>query len=233
MSMISESGFYYAMARYYDVGRGRFISPDPLGGSAGNPQGHNGYAYVLNNPANLVDPSGQCSESFWGGSCNDFDIVFTWSWGSGRDDDQPRRRREPPPPPPPYHVPPVPHMPYGVGGSGGISNGNSFLQLPPPLTDPQLWDKLLKLGITTYGALSIYLASRNKKAQQSIDSLMEGLESHLKMLDPSYNPDPDNRDMWKRKLKNKIDDARAKLKRLKGKTLEKLKGLIDEAEKKL
>ena len=62
----SESGFYYAMARYYDVGRGRFISADPLGGSAGNPQGHNGYAYVLNNPANLIDPFGLSADCFLG-----------------------------------------------------------------------------------------------------------------------------------------------------------------------
>ena len=32
--------------------------PDPLGGSIGNPQSFNRYGYVLNDPVNLVDPTG-------------------------------------------------------------------------------------------------------------------------------------------------------------------------------
>jgi len=46
-----DSGLYYLRARYYDPTTGRFISQDPL------PTG-NLYAYVENNPANLVDPTG-------------------------------------------------------------------------------------------------------------------------------------------------------------------------------
>ena len=44
-----ESGFDYLRARYYDPEVGRFLGEDPLGG---------GFAYVSNNPVNLVDPSG-------------------------------------------------------------------------------------------------------------------------------------------------------------------------------
>src|SRR5208283_1526405 len=49
----------YAFARYYSSPLGRFLSTDPLGGSIGSLQSHNAYAYVVNNPSNFVDPSGQ------------------------------------------------------------------------------------------------------------------------------------------------------------------------------
>jgi len=56
----AESGNDYAMARY-DVNRlGRFSSPDPVGGSSGDPQSLNRYAYVENDPIDLADPSGLC-----------------------------------------------------------------------------------------------------------------------------------------------------------------------------
>ncbi len=54
----SETGLDYAFARYYSSRLGRFVSTDPLGGSVGSLQSHNAYAYVLNNPMNLVDPTG-------------------------------------------------------------------------------------------------------------------------------------------------------------------------------
>jgi RHS repeat-associated protein len=50
-----ETGQYYYRARYYDSGVGRFISEDPIGFDAGDP---NLYRYVLNSPANYTDPSG-------------------------------------------------------------------------------------------------------------------------------------------------------------------------------
>ncbi len=46
-----DSGLYYLRARYYDPAVGRFLSQDPL------PTG-NLYAYVGNNPVNLIDPAG-------------------------------------------------------------------------------------------------------------------------------------------------------------------------------
>jgi RHS repeat-associated protein len=54
----AESGNDYAMARSYVNNFGRFSSLDPLSGSLANPQSLNKYAYVLNDPVNLVDPSG-------------------------------------------------------------------------------------------------------------------------------------------------------------------------------
>ncbi|MEA2165774.1 MAG: hypothetical protein QOK37_3901 [Thermoanaerobaculia bacterium] len=48
----------YMHARYYSGGMGRFLSVDPIEGNPRNPQSLNRYAYVRNNPANLVDPFG-------------------------------------------------------------------------------------------------------------------------------------------------------------------------------
>jgi RHS repeat-associated protein len=54
----AESGSDYAVARF-DVNRlGRFSAPDPIAGSQNDPQSLNRYPYVLNDPANLVDPAG-------------------------------------------------------------------------------------------------------------------------------------------------------------------------------
>jgi RHS repeat-associated protein len=53
-----ENDPYYLRARYYDPEIGRFRSRDPAGASPIQPQSWNPYSYVLNNPVNLVDPSG-------------------------------------------------------------------------------------------------------------------------------------------------------------------------------
>jgi RHS repeat-associated protein len=54
----SETGNYYAYARYYSPRLGRFLSADPHGGDILNPQSLNRYAYVLNNPETFIDPLG-------------------------------------------------------------------------------------------------------------------------------------------------------------------------------
>jgi RHS repeat-associated protein len=54
----AESGNDYAMARYNVNRLGRFSSPDPLAGDTTNPQSLNRYAYVQNDPANRMDPTG-------------------------------------------------------------------------------------------------------------------------------------------------------------------------------
>ena len=50
-----ETGIYYNRARYYDPQLGSFISEDPIGFGAEDP---NLYRYVGNNPINATDPSG-------------------------------------------------------------------------------------------------------------------------------------------------------------------------------
>lgn len=53
-----ESGFYYALHRYYEPRTGRFITRDPSG-AFGDPMGlGNAFTYAGNNPATFVDPVG-------------------------------------------------------------------------------------------------------------------------------------------------------------------------------
>jgi RHS repeat-associated protein len=47
-------------ARLYDPSLGRFLSADPVRGTVFNLQALDPYAYVLNNPLSLTDPSGMC-----------------------------------------------------------------------------------------------------------------------------------------------------------------------------
>jgi RHS repeat-associated protein len=56
----SESGLDNFGARYNSSSMGRFMSPDPLlsSGRIANPQTWNRYAYALNNPLRIVDPTG-------------------------------------------------------------------------------------------------------------------------------------------------------------------------------
>lgn len=50
---------WHYKARAYHPGLGRFLQPDPIGYAGDGP---NLYAYVLNDPVNLVDPLGAISE---------------------------------------------------------------------------------------------------------------------------------------------------------------------------
>jgi RHS repeat-associated protein len=56
----TESGLDNFGARYNSSSMGRFTSPDPLLNSRrpGNPQTWNRYAYALNNPLSIIDPTG-------------------------------------------------------------------------------------------------------------------------------------------------------------------------------
>lgn len=66
-----ETGLYYYNARYYDPELGRFIQPDTIIPDLSNPQSFNRYAYVLNNPLRLTDPTGHEPED------DDFDVPMT------------------------------------------------------------------------------------------------------------------------------------------------------------
>ena len=54
-----DSGLDYASARFLDSRLGRFCSADPLMGWQDDPQSWNRYAYVRNDPINVMDPSGK------------------------------------------------------------------------------------------------------------------------------------------------------------------------------
>ncbi len=67
----AESTNDYAMARSYVNRFGRFLMTDPLSGDTANPQSLNRYAYVIDDPTNLSDPSGECYMSgYTGPNCN-------------------------------------------------------------------------------------------------------------------------------------------------------------------
>jgi len=53
-----ETGLYYLKSRYYDPEIGRFISPDMLISTGQKFNGHNMFAYCLNNPVNCIDSDG-------------------------------------------------------------------------------------------------------------------------------------------------------------------------------
>ena len=61
-----ETGLYFYGARYYNALLGRFISPDPVPPSAGDPQTLNRYAYARNNPIFFHDPSGYAEDEALG-----------------------------------------------------------------------------------------------------------------------------------------------------------------------
>src|SRR5579859_2990483 len=65
----TDTGLDYAFARYYSSRLGRFLTPDPIGGSIGNLQSHNAYSYVLNSPLNFTDQTGldpDCADTKFG-----------------------------------------------------------------------------------------------------------------------------------------------------------------------
>jgi len=118
----SESGNDYAMMRYHVPRLGRFSSPDLLAGSISDPQSLNRFAYVRNNPINLVDPLGlewYCWEveaapqqCWWVGSSvtgGGGDLFALWNHGGPEGDPEQGgggggqiNPRETPPPPPGY-----------------------------------------------------------------------------------------------------------------------------------
>jgi RHS repeat-associated protein len=55
----SEIEEYYLRARQYNPRIGRFISRDPVFGKSHQPLTLNRYLYCVNDPINLIDPSGE------------------------------------------------------------------------------------------------------------------------------------------------------------------------------
>jgi RHS repeat-associated protein len=69
------TGLYYYRARYYSPSLQRFISEDPIGLAAGDV---NVYAYVLNDPINIADPSGLCGMFSIQGAQTTAQASFDW-----------------------------------------------------------------------------------------------------------------------------------------------------------
>jgi RHS repeat-associated protein len=81
----AELDLQYNRARYYDANTGRFLSQDPAGFGAGDP---NLYRFVGNNPANATDPTGlfwshlfEIGDGYLEGAIRGTDFVRD-AWGS-------------------------------------------------------------------------------------------------------------------------------------------------------
>ncbi len=59
----AATGLTYAQARYYNPVIARFYAPDPVGFADRGPGYFNRYAYTMNDPVNLVDPTGMHAAS--------------------------------------------------------------------------------------------------------------------------------------------------------------------------
>jgi RHS repeat-associated protein len=57
----TETGLYYLQSRYYDASIGRFVNADGLVHTGQGVLGNDMYTYCLNNPVNMIDPSGRIS----------------------------------------------------------------------------------------------------------------------------------------------------------------------------
>lgn len=76
----AESGLYYYRARHYSPALGRFLQPDPIGTSGGI----NLYAYVGNDPLNLIDPSGNIGFTFSIGALGEIGLSSIFAQGGAQ-----------------------------------------------------------------------------------------------------------------------------------------------------
>ena len=76
------SGLTYLRARYYHPALGRFLTPDAIVPDVLNGQAWNAYAYVYNDPINLVDPSGYAP---WDGPVDRIREIAGNAWRSVKD----------------------------------------------------------------------------------------------------------------------------------------------------
>lgn len=61
-SALDASGLPYMNARYYNPSTARFLSQDTYTGSASDPWTQHLYAYCINNPVNMVHPTGHMAK---------------------------------------------------------------------------------------------------------------------------------------------------------------------------
>lgn len=74
-----QAEYLYLRSRFYDPKIGRFLSKDPLKGYFAQPLSLNPYTYVINNPANLTDPSGKDTHSICAGASVGVGVYITGS----------------------------------------------------------------------------------------------------------------------------------------------------------
>ena len=167
----AESGNEYAGARYYSSDSGRWGSVDPVLGKPSMPQSLNRFAYVVNDPVNLIDRDGREWQAFcraveaWpfeGGTYEQECEYVYYARSSGRGGGASQGG--------------------GAGRVGQGGGGPNFGQLATAARD-QLWDKLHGMN------------PLSPDCQQLFDSLKIDLHEYLDKLDNAniVNAQVDNR----------------------------------------
>jgi len=115
-----ELSLYNFGARWYDPEAGRFVSIDPILQSVPDPQTHNSYTYVRNNPIGNVDPDGRESRNNDGNNNAGTLVVFVVGglFGFGG-----RSKKSSPPPVP--HGPPASGDALVAGSSAANGEGST------------------------------------------------------------------------------------------------------------
>lgn len=75
-----ETGLVYMQGRYYDPTITRFLSPDPVMPSAGNPFNSNRFAYANNNPIINIDPDGRVVKYAYANGATKNDRIATMNY---------------------------------------------------------------------------------------------------------------------------------------------------------
>ncbi|WP_411281227.1 RHS repeat-associated core domain-containing protein [Gemmatimonas sp.] len=123
--------------RSYDPSVGRFTSPDPVIASIGNPQDLNRFAYAMNDPVNVTDPSGMTANDAggWEVSLNPLAILallfgppgsasaptpvgIKYTWGAGNSGNVPTAKKSLTPRRVPFL--PIITAQVAVGAEGGM-----------------------------------------------------------------------------------------------------------------
>jgi hypothetical protein len=97
----------------------------------------------------------------------------------------------------------------------------------------QRFQDLWRLGSAALGALGVYLASRNKDTWAFIEKETRNFLDHIRLTDPSQNPDPGGPERWKKELETKLRNMRQRAKRLVPRLQQRAKEIIDSLERQL
>lgn len=163
----AESYTDHAQFRQYSPTQAQWMSPDPYDGSydAGNPQSFNRYAYVLNNPLSIDDPTGLHWECSSGG------IVGDTSSGScvWVDDNNPVTT-------PPWYI-----SEYGGGNCGSSANVSYQCSGTPGSTGTAAAQKAPSKNDITKQCVQQYQNSLSGKAVNQLS---------LGAYVPGWGPDP-------------------------------------------
>jgi RHS repeat-associated protein len=72
----AAAGLMDYSARWYSPSVGRFLTEDTFMGEVSNPQSLNRYSYVMNNPVNMVDPTGHEPVPAWVRNQEDYSLKY-------------------------------------------------------------------------------------------------------------------------------------------------------------